>query len=58
MENKKKLINQINELRTMLRNHYKLIADDLYLITLATDEYLEWLSNGLKGDELEVPKPE
>ena len=58
MENRKKLISQINELRITLRNHYQLIADDLYLITLSTDEYLEWLSNGLKGDELEVPKPE
>ena len=52
MEKNKEIINQIYNLRLVLREHYKLIADNLYLITLATDEYLEWLGNGLKGDEV------
>lgn len=58
MEENKKLINQINELRKEIREHYELVGKSLYLITYELDNYLDYLSKGLSKEELEVPKPE
>jgi hypothetical protein len=56
MEENKKLIKQINELRKQIREHYELVGKSLYLITFELDNYLDYLSKGLNKEE--VPKPE
>jgi cobalamin biosynthesis Mg chelatase CobN len=59
LENKEELINKILSLRKEIREHYELVGNSLYLITLELDNYLEWLNKGLqeekKGVEPKVP---
>lgn len=52
MENKEELLKKISDLRTEIREHYKLVGDSLYLITLELDKYLEWLSKGVREKEI------
>lgn len=48
---REKIIREIYDLRKMIKEHYKVIGDCLYLVTLETDKYLEWLEKGLKKKE-------
>lgn len=56
MEENKKLIKKIEELRKEIREHYKIVGDSLFVITSELDNYLDYLSKGLSKEE--VPKPE